>query len=335
MKKNRLILLILIMILFFGGFFIILNQIQLNLKTNENAQSEEEQKELNHPIFIETMKSVGYPGSSFVIEKKLANGSNYQQMIVSYLSEGLTIYGLLTIPLSRKPEKGFPAIVFIHGYIPPRQYSTTGNYPTYQARLARAGFITFKPDLRGHGDSEGSPVSAHYSEKYVVDTLYAISYLKGHEDVNPERIGYWGHSNGGEIGLRVVVISPDIKAASFWAGVVGSYEDMWVTYNEQIPFLYNRYNPLIVQYGLPGTNPDFWEKADPYFYLSDITAPIELQHGTADKSVPVVLSQRLKEELENNNIAVAYYEYPGDNHNISKNVNLAFKRSIEFYRKHL
>ena len=93
--------------------------------------------------------------------------------------------------------------------------------------MARSGFVTFKPDLRGHGNSGGAPVSAHYSEKYVVDTLYAIEYLKNQEDVNRQRIGYWGHSNGGEIGLRVVVVSSDIKAASFWAGVVGSYEDMY------------------------------------------------------------------------------------------------------------
>ena len=211
-----------------------------------------------------------------------------------------------------------------------------GNYPTYQARLARSGFVTFKPDLRGHGKSEGEPVSAHYSEKYVVDTMYAIAYLKNHPTVNPEQIGYWGHSNGGEIGLRTVLISSDIKAASLWAGVVGSYQDMLETYNQKIPFLRNATSSdLVMEYGLPSANPDFWNQLEPYNYLADINIPIQLQHGTNDDSVPIELSKRLKEELEKLDKAVEYYQYLGDDHNISTNVNIAFQRAIDFYRNNL
>ncbi|OGY94078.1 MAG: hypothetical protein A2406_00305 [Candidatus Komeilibacteria bacterium RIFOXYC1_FULL_37_11] len=285
---------------------------------------------------IENLRAREYLGGDFLIEEKLTNGTNYQQYIVSYQSEGLKIYGLLTIPLGNQPENGWPAIIFVHGYIPPAQYSTTGNYPTYQARLARSGFVTFKPDLRGHGKSEGEPVSAHYSEKYVVDTMYAIAYLKNHPTVNPEQIGYWGHSNGGEIGLRTVLISSDIKAASLWAGVVGSYQDMLETYNQKIPFLRNATSSdLVMEYGLPSANPDFWNQLEPYNYLADINIPIQLQHGTNDDSVPIELSKRLKEELEKLDKAVEYYQYLGDDHNISTNVNIAFQRAIDFYRNNL
>jgi len=288
------------------------------------------------PMAIESLRQGSYPGGDFVVEEQLADGSGFEQYVVSYLSEGLKIYGLLTVPLSPRPEGGYPGIVFIHGYIPPSQYSTIRNYATYQARLARSGFVTFKPDLRGHGNSEGEPVSAHYSEKYVVDTLNAIAYLKDYEEVNPDRIGYWGHSNGGEIGLRVVVASSDIKAASLWAGVVGSYVDMFETYNDKIGFLRNAPNSELVRTnGMPSSNPDFWDTVEPYRYLNDITAALEIQHGTADKSVPVELSRRLKEELEALDIPVEYYEYPGDDHNISGNVGTAFQRSIDFYNRHL
>ena len=148
-------------------------------------------KEELHPMSIRYLRSQEFSGGDFVIERQLANGTNYKQYIASYRSEGLKVFGLLTVPLADKPEGGFPAILFIHGYIPPKQYSTTGDYPTYQARLARAGFVTFKPDLRGHGDSEGEPVSAHYSEKYVIDTLSALDSLKRYAEVDPLRIGYW------------------------------------------------------------------------------------------------------------------------------------------------
>ena len=288
------------------------------------------------PMAIQSLRDGSYPGGEFIVEQELPDGTNYSQSVVSYLSEGLKIRGLLTIPLGPAPENGFSGIVFIHGYIPPSQYSTTGNYAGYQARLARSGFVTFKPDLRGHGESEGTPVSAHYSEKYVIDTLFAISYLKDHEDVDPDRIGYWGHSNGGEIGLRILVVSPDIRAASLWAGVVGSYEDMFETYNAQIRFLRNAKNSTLVRTnGLPSTNPEFWSTVDPYFFLDDIRAPVQILHGTADSSVPVVLSRRLREEMVKAGQNPDYYEYVGDDHNISGNVGAAFERSIGFFREHL
>jgi dipeptidyl aminopeptidase/acylaminoacyl peptidase len=289
-----------------------------------------------HSMAIESLRKGEYPGGDFVIEEQLANGSNYAQYIASYQSEGLKIYGLLTVPLAPKPEKGFPAIIFVHGHIPPAQYSTTGSYPTYPGYLARAGFVVFKTDLRGHGRSEGEATSAHFSEKYVIDTLNAIAYLKKYAAVDPERIGYWGHSNGGEIGLRVVAASPDIKAASFWAGVVGSYIDMFETYNNKIGFLQNvRSSDLVLAHGLPSENPAFWNLLDPFAYLNDIQAPIQLQHGTNDQSVPIELSLSLKRALEQQQKSVEYYEYVGDDHNLSRNVSLAFQRAIDFYRSHL
>ena len=287
-----------------------------------------------HPMAIENLRAGNYPGSDFVIEEKLSNGTNYEQYIASYLSEGLKIYGLLTVPLKDKPVDGYPAIIFVHGYIPPDEYSTTGNYPTYQARLARAGFVTYKPDLRGHGNSEGEPVSAHYSEKYVVDTMNAIAYLKNYKDVDTDKIVYWGHSNGGEIGLRVALISPDVKAASLWAGVVGSYPDMFEKYNYKIDFLQNVTNTdLVREHGLPSENPDFWNKLDPYTYLDEIQIPIQIQHGTADKSVPIELSEHLRDELEQSGKDVEYYEYKDDNHNIGNNAEKAFQRTIDFFNE--
>jgi len=295
----------------------------------------EQAKKASHPMAISSLRKRSYPGGEFTIQEELQNGSNYERYIASYESEGLDINGLLTVPLRERPADGFPAVIFLHGYIPPDQYSTTASYPTYQATLARAGFVTYKPDLRGHAESEGEPVSAHFSEKYVIDTLNAIAYLKEYPEVDPGRIAYWGHSNGGEIGLRAVLVDDDIRAASFWAGVVGSYEDMLETYNDDIPFLKDTDHELVKENGLPGENPDFWDKLDPYAYLEDISIPIQLQHATGDESVPVELSISLQKALEAEGKHVEYIEYQGDDHNISANADLAWQRTIEFFRKHL
>jgi uncharacterized protein len=335
--KSKVIFGIILIALLIGGYFVFVRdeKPQNEVVSRNDSLEENAQPESLHPMSIESLRNNTYQGGDFAIEQELPAKASYRQYIASYKSEGLKIFGLLTVPTTNKPAKGFPAIMFIHGYIPPKEYSTTGDYPTYQARLASSGFVTFKPDLRGHGNSEGEPVSAHFSEKYVVDTLNALEYLKKYAEVDANRIGYWGHSNGGEIGLRTILVSKDVKAASLWAGVVGSYTDMLETYNDKIPFLKNADDLLIRQNGLPSSNEKFWSKLEPYNYLQDITAKVQLQHGTADDSVPVELSRILKQALEGAGKSVEYFEYEGDDHNIAQSLGTAWQRTIEFYRNNL
>ncbi|NIO68452.1 MAG: hypothetical protein GTN71_05245, partial [Anaerolineae bacterium] len=104
-----------------------------------------------HPLMIEVMRQQAYPGSEITIEETLDPGSNYDRYIASYLSEGLKIYALLTVPRGEKPESGWPVVLFNHGYIPPDQYRTTERYVAYVDAFARNGYIVFKSDYRGHG----------------------------------------------------------------------------------------------------------------------------------------------------------------------------------------
>ena len=112
------------------------------------------------PMDIEALRARNYPASALTIEEALGPGSNYQRFIASYISEGSRIYGLLTTPNEQRPEGGYPAILFLHGFIPPETYVTTADYVASQDGLARSGFVTFKPDLRGHGRSEGTASGA-------------------------------------------------------------------------------------------------------------------------------------------------------------------------------
>ncbi|OGM77192.1 hypothetical protein A2188_01485 [Candidatus Woesebacteria bacterium RIFOXYA1_FULL_43_9] len=109
------------------------------------------------PLSIEYMRQQEYPGSEIVIEQTLPAGANYDRYLASFRSDGLKIYALLTVPQSQKPQGGWPAIIFNHGYIQPEQYRTTEKYVAYTDAFSRNGYVVFKPDYRGHGNSEGRP----------------------------------------------------------------------------------------------------------------------------------------------------------------------------------
>ena len=296
-----------------------------------------------HPLSIAAMRKKQYPGSIMIIEQTLQNNSNYKQYIASYTSDGLKIYGLLTVPLDEKPSEGFPAIIFNHGYIPPTMYRTTERYVAYVDAFAKNGYVVFKPDYRGNGSSEGKPEGAYYSPAYVIDDLNAIASVRKLSYVNANKIGIWGHSMGGNITMRNIVVRPnDAKAVVIWGGVVGSYTELlnWHDPSYKPPpeelRLRNLHRAEIIQkYGTPKTNPAFWQSIDPSYYIKEITVPVQLHVGEADEEVPPSFSKNLDNKLQKAGKTVEFYSYPGSDHNISEGFNLAMQRSLAFFDKYV
>ena len=307
-----------------------------------NFQSEIFSEPQIHELSVETLRAAEYPGSEIVIEEDLPNGSNYKRHIASYQSEGNKIYGLLTVPLREKPPSGWPVIIFNHGYIPPAQYRTTERYVAYTDAFSRNGYIVFKSDYRGHGISQGEAAGGYGSNAYTIDILNALSSVKKHPDADPRRIGMWGHSMGGHITLRSMVVDKDIKAGVIWGGVVASYPDLierWRRRNltpRPMPSGRGSWRDLLTEtYGSPAENPRFWSSISANSYLSNISGPLELHHGENDTSVPVEFSRLLKTQLDQVGKKVNLFTYPGDDHNISRNFSTAINRSVEFFDKYV
>ncbi len=300
-----------------------------------------------HPMSIAFMRQQSYPGSDIVVEETLTPGANYDRYVVSYRSEGLKILGLLTVPQGEPPESGWPIIVLNHGYIPPDQYRTTERYGAYQDAFARNGYIVLKPDYRGHGDSEGDASSWSRGPDYTIDVLSAVASLQRYPGADPERVGMWGHSMGGSITLRAMVVTDDIKAGVIWAGVVATYEEIfkarprWVGGRPTAtPGPDGALAPTpepegLFAYGTFDENPEFWAAIDPVSYLDDLSGPVQLHHAKGDQSVPVAWSKSLYARLEEVGQTAELYIYEGDNHNISANFRTAAQRSVAFFDQYV
>ncbi len=311
-----------------------------------------------HPLMISELRKQEFPGSKLVVEETLAPGSNYNRYIVSYQSEGNKIYALLTTPQGEKPkdatgkERGWPVVIFNHGYIPPAQYRTTERYIAYTDGFSRNGYIVFRSDYRGHGSSEGEARGGYGSNDYTIDVLNGMNSVKRHKDADPDRVGMWGHSMGGYITLRSMVVDPSIKAGVIWGGVVASYPDMLArwrrglsgapssagTSTAPVPSTSVRAGwrqDFIRQFGTPDENSQFWRSISANTYVSDIGGPIQLHHGSVDESVPAELSEILKKELDAAGKPGELFVYPGDDHDITTNFGTAMQRSIEFFDTHV
>ena len=275
---------------------------------------------------------------------QISENSNYTTYLTSYDSDGLNIEGLLTIPAGEVPEEGHPAIVFVHGYIAPSIYVTTEKYVDYVNYLARNGYVVFKIDLRGHGESEGVPGGAYFSGDYIIDTLNARAALANTDFVDGEAIGLWGHSMAGNVIMRALAAIPTIPAISIWAGAVHTYTDM-----QEFGIDDNSYRPpssdserrrrreeLAETHGGFDATDSFWRQVPATNYLDEIEGAIQINHAVNDNVVTVDYSRNLARLLEEAGKNYEYHEYETGGHNISSPAfTEAMRNTVAFFDEHL
>lgn len=300
----------------------------------------------------------------------LDQNSSYTSYLTSYTSDGLKINGFLTIPQGVPPDGGWPAIVFVHGYIPPKQYNTLERYADYVDYLARNRLVVFKIDLRGNGESEGEPVGAYYSAGYVIDTLNAYAALQAAHiasasasvtnlasttpmpspsstlQINPQKIGLWGHSMAGNIVMRAWAVKSTIPAVVIWSGAGYSYTDL-VKYKLNDPSFqpsptasesvnFRMRQQLQKLYGSPDLKKSFWHDLAPVSFLSDLKGAIQIDQAQDDTVVNIAYNRDLMKLFDATAVPHQMYEYPTGGHNIDgPSFDQAMQHTVEFYKKYL
>ena len=131
---------------------------------------------------------------------------------VSIRSGDVTIAGTLLLPQASPP---YPAVVLVHGSIP----SLRDFYRVYAQPFVQQGIAALIYDKRGHGASLGSSDSS-IAER-AADAQAAVTYVQTRPDIDPQRVGLWGLSNGTWSIPRVAAQMPEQLAFLIAVGAAG------------------------------------------------------------------------------------------------------------------
>ena len=217
----------------------------------------------------------------------------YQPRDASYSSGGVELGGTLFVPTT---PGSHPAAVMIHG----SGDSDRDNlwYLQIAHHLASREIAVLLPDKRGSGLSAGEWRLAGF-EDFVADTEAAIELVRSQPEVDPDRVGLVGVSQGGSW------VAPMAAADRTDLAFVISLSGAAVTANRQLA---HESVQTMVQQGIPrplavvlqpiasavpkARRPFWWKKngkVDPLPYWERVEAPVLVLYGAEDErdNVPV------------------------------------------------
>ena len=121
---------------------------------------------------------------------------------VSFKSGDATIAGTLLVPSTTGKH---PAIRFLHGSGAEGRWASR-----YLAqKFARAGFVALITDKRGVGQSTGDWKTSDFDD-LASDAVAGVRFLQAQPEVDPKRVGIYGHSQGGTIAPLVAERAGDL-----------------------------------------------------------------------------------------------------------------------------
>ncbi|MGW6728971.1 alpha/beta hydrolase family protein [Nocardia sp. NPDC055029] len=135
----------------------------------------------------------------------------YRSEDVTYRNGDITIAGTLTEPEGTGP---FPAMLLITGSGPQdRNEDLMGHRPflLLADTFTRAGYAVLRTDDRGVGGTSGKLDDATYAD-LAGDAAAGVAFLRERPEIDPAKVGLFGHSEGGYL-APLVAARPDSNVA--------------------------------------------------------------------------------------------------------------------------
>lgn len=279
-------------------------------------------------LTITDLASREYGGGALQAQEVWAVTATFTRTLMTYPSDGLTIYGFINVPVGEGP---FPVAIVLHGYVPPERFRTLTYTYRYADALAQAGYIVIHPNLRNFAPSDEG--DDRYRVGMAVDVLNLMAIIETTaglpgllEKADGDFIGLMGHSMGGGITIRVSTVSPAVDAAVLYGSMSG---------NEQWNFekILEWSDGERGQQELDTPAADL-ERISPIYHLDRLVAPVSIHHGDRDGVVPLAWSVDLCDRLTKLNKPVECFIYEGQPHTfVGEGDQLFSQRLIAFFEQ--
>lgn len=328
------------LLLVFGSVFLFLYQrgkggFVSPIAPNKKAMQE---KPLDKYTFARLQKTKFAP-SKIEIGKQLKDEENFSSYVFYFYDEGKRVSGLLNLP----KEKGtYPIIVMFRGFVDPSIYTIGEGSRRAGEVFAQNGFITVAPDFLGYGESD-KPSEKAMEERFQTYTT-SLSLLSSLANLTPalatvsaqkadfNKVGIWGHSNGGHIAIATLEITQKPYPTVLWAPVTKPFPYSILYYTDEFDDHGKALRKVLAQF----EEEYDVEKYSPTNFFDSITGPILLFQGNTDPEVPVVWSEEFVYALKDKNKDIEMVLESGADHNLMPSGwSDAVSKSIEFYRNKL
>lgn len=206
--------------------------------------------------------------------------------------DGRMLYATIFRP-RKVSEKPWPAIVFIHG----GGWRSGSHYNPFSAWMAECGYLVASIDYRL---SKEAPWPAQ-----IQDCKLGIRWLRANAEkyhIDPDRIGTWGTSAGGQLAACVGVMQdvPELEGAGFEGvssrvqavGVFCGPSDFTSSDWKHLQHISDLFRVSLEE------NPGLWQSASPALAVRAGAPPFHIVHGEADQAVPISQGERLRDALQ-------------------------------------
>ncbi|OKH53692.1 hypothetical protein NIES2101_09540 [Calothrix sp. HK-06] len=214
----------------------------------------------------------------------LTNKAFAQKEVIQWSSlDGTKVEGILCKPVDFDSSKKYPLLVRVHGGPKSTSLPVALDENTYPIEsFVEKGFLVLLPNYRGSNGYGEKFRSLNYQDLGTgdyADVISGVDYLISQGFVDSDKTGVMGWSQGGYISAFCATYSKRFKATSVGAGISN-----WVTYyvsTDIYPFTHYYLGDT------PWNDMEVYEKASPMTYIKNSCTPTLIQHGDADKRVPV------------------------------------------------
>ena len=304
--------------------------------------SETEDKPLQKYSFPR-LKQASFTPSDIRIGEELDLGTDVQVNQFFYsdsFAPDKKISGSITFP---DTPGTYPVVVLYRGWADEEVYYTGYGTKNAAAYFARNGYIAVAPDFLGYAasdersyDTAESRFQTYTSALTLLRSLDNITAaLEDEEDLNyvldSERVGIWGHSNGGQITLSVLALTGEPIPTTLWAPVTIPFPDNILHYAGDNIDGGTYIRNLVADFRSEYND----EMYTPTSYLTWIDAPILLHQGGLDDAVPPKWSDDFAEAMEALGKDVTYYTYPNADHNMRPDWGTVIRRDLEHFNAYL